>query len=570
MSAPRVNLTKVAAAAAQATSTGLGILAIIAPALAGTQNAVATYSDTGTVQETFSEGPAVEFATYFINEAENPCVIVRPTCSTSGFYSNPAIPVTSIASVTNGPPAVCTVSAGHGLATGDMVTISAATGDTAINGTWEVTVLSPTTFSIPTTGSGSYNTGTGQVTFLGVDYIGTGTSAVTPGSAAAIADDYSVLVDVIVGGTIGTGPITLQVSLDNGITFGPPVSLGTATSYTPTVPVTGVSTGVVFNFGAGTLVTGDSFSCNVTGPRMTTGDLTSALAALKASLMSWDLLLVHGETTPSFVTLVDSWVTSFGARGRFPYAFLNTRHEYLPRTPPAEETDAAFQTAMSTLLATSSTNNLTVGTSAADMVSLVSGVTKPMPPSLYIATRLEQMPIGVDAARVSDGPVPNAGLYYPNGAAKWHDENVEPGLDSQTIRVSTLRTFDDRPGVYITNAYVLSGGGSNFVYAQNARVLNAGCAAIWSALTTLLSSGYDRNLKTGLITAAQAADWQARGQAILDEAVAGQVSGAVFLVSTNDINLGNGPATITCTVKVEALGYVKVFTVGAEFANTLS
>ena len=59
------------------------------------------------------------------------------------------------------------------------------------------------------------------------------------------------------------------------------------------------------------------------------------------------------------------------------------------------------------------------------------------------------------------------------------------------------------------------------------------------------------------------------GQAVLDVAVGGQVSGAIFLVSQNDVNLGNGPATITCTIKVEALGYVKKFVIGAEFVNTL-
>ncbi|MGO9358051.1 MAG: DUF2586 family protein [Xanthobacteraceae bacterium] len=567
MSAPVTKIVKANSISAQASqANGIGILCIIAPSSGGPVNQPTMFSDSGTLQTTNTDGPNVEMGAYFIDNSENQCLVIRPTTTTAGFYSNPAIGVFTILAIVNGPPAVLQTSAAHGLTTGDTVTISGAIGDTVINGTFEVTVVDTTHFSIPVTGTGSYTASSGTGTFLGVAFIGTGTSQITPGSAAAIADDYQVTVNVVLGGTVGTGPITLQAALD-GVTFGAPVSIGAATSFTPLVPVTGASSGVVFNLGTGTLVTGDTWQCNVTGPRMTTSDLTAALNALAATALAYDMILIHGETSGSFVSIVDTWITSRAAFGKFPFAFLNTRHKYLPT--PSEETDAAFQTAMSTLLATSSSINVCVGTDAADVVSIVSGLIKPQPPSLIIATRLEQMPVGVDAARVSDGPVPNANITLANGNPKWHNEFLQPGLDSLTIRLSTLRTFPDRSGVFVTNAYVLSSTGSAYVYAQHVRIMNAAAAAVFSAMTTLLSSGYERSAKTGLITPKQALKWQSYGQSVVDAVIAGQVSGTEFIVSQNDVNLGNGPATITCTLENESLGYVKIFNVNLTYVNTL-
>jgi hypothetical protein len=409
-----------------------------------------------------------------------------------------------------------------------------------------------------------------------LNYIGTGNvGSSTPGSfgiqlgsAAGIADDYQCLVTVVTGGTLGTTGIVLQASLDGGLLYGSQVSLGTNLTFTPNVPITGVSSGIVFDFTSGdTLVAGDTFFVISTGPRMTTADLTSALAVLRSTKLAWDLVLVHGETSAAFVSICDTWSNAFNPYGIFPFLLLSTRHKYLP--VPAAETDAAFQTAMSTLLSEAASINVCVGTDAAWMVSAVSGLTKPQFTNVYIATRLEASEIGVDPAYVALGPLGNANLDNPSGALAWHDEWAEPGLDSSTIRLSTLRSWPDEIGTFITNAYVLSTPGSLYVFAQQARVMNAACEAVFAALTPLVSAGYPTNLKTGLIQEATAADWEARGQAVLNAAVSGQVSGAVFTVSRNDINLGNGPATITCSVSVASLKYVKKFVVGAQFVNTI-
>ena len=251
------------------------------------------------------------------------------------------------------------------------------------------------------------------------------------------------------------------------------------------------------------------------------------------------MIYVEGYTSTSLVAEMNSWSTAQGASGVFPFFFGNTLH----RNISSGQSDAAFQTVVASLLAGTTTINASIAADYCDYVSAISGIVKRVPVAITIATRLESVGIGVDAARVLDGPLPAAiSITGTNGQPKWHNEGTQGGLDSPTIGLSTLRTFSDRSGVYITNAYILSGGtGSAFVFAQNARVANACCAAAFSSLTDLLSSGFDRDPNTGFILESEARRIEAHVQPEVDQVSAGAVSGVVFELSRSDINLGNGP-----------------------------
>lgn len=61
----------------------------------------------------------------------------------------------SIASSTVANPSAVTTAAVHGLATGDVVEISGHLVNTALNGTWPVTVTSTTVFTVAVVGNGA-------------------------------------------------------------------------------------------------------------------------------------------------------------------------------------------------------------------------------------------------------------------------------------------------------------------------------------------------------------------------------------------------------------------------------
>lgn len=66
----------------------------------------------------------------------------------------------TITGATNATPIVITTSVAHLFATGDTVVVSGVLGNTAANGTWTITKISATTFSLATSvGSGAYTSG---------------------------------------------------------------------------------------------------------------------------------------------------------------------------------------------------------------------------------------------------------------------------------------------------------------------------------------------------------------------------------------------------------------------------
>lgn len=74
-----------------------------------------------------------------------------------------------VTGATNASPIVITTSSAHGLSTGNLVTIRRVLGNTAANVTNQaVTVISPTTFSVPVAGNGAF-TGNGVMAYVGPD-----------------------------------------------------------------------------------------------------------------------------------------------------------------------------------------------------------------------------------------------------------------------------------------------------------------------------------------------------------------------------------------------------------------
>lgn len=84
-------------------------------------------------------------------------IITTVIASASGAV--PGISNLAVSGATNASPIVLTT-ATHGLSTGDYVTVSGVLGNTAANGTWTITVLSGTTFSLTgSAGNAAYTSG---------------------------------------------------------------------------------------------------------------------------------------------------------------------------------------------------------------------------------------------------------------------------------------------------------------------------------------------------------------------------------------------------------------------------
>jgi hypothetical protein len=115
-------------------------------------------------------------------------------------------PTNLITGVSTANPGVVTTTSAHGLVTGQLVAIAGVAGATMANGVWVVTVVSPTTFSIPVSCSGYSSGGLFVPASPGVECSGHGT----------------LRLDLVVSAKSGTSTPTLTgnvyTSFDNGVT----------------------------------------------------------------------------------------------------------------------------------------------------------------------------------------------------------------------------------------------------------------------------------------------------------------------------------------------------------------
>jgi hypothetical protein len=390
-----------------------------------------------------------------------------------------------------------------------------------------------------------------------VAHSGAGTSVVTVSGTPL--DDFDLVLKITLGGTIGTGPISLQTSIDGGRTFSAVVSLGTANSYL--VP----NTGVTFNFAAGTTLAGQTESVTATGAKMNNADLTAALEALRTYAGPWEMVLAVGlNGTATELATSDAWLALREAEGKFRLATLNN----LPRDP-ATQTEAQYLTAQTTAWASAASIRVCVGADQFESPSLLRGTIMKFPTALGVAARAMKFDISRDPAFVADGPVAGASIVDERNNPKFHDEALYPGLDD--IRLTTLRSFDGRAGAYINNALLMSPVGSDYVYLQHARVMNRACELVFQTLTTRLSQGVRVQSDTGFILEEDAQDIEGLVNAQLTGQLVnlGRVSAARIVLSRTDDLRPNSGATITCELQVSALRYVKKFNVTARFVRTI-
>lgn len=400
---------------------------------------------------------------------------------------------------------------------------------------------------------------------------GTGTTTPTGDGTSLPFDDYNVLLAFLTGtSTVGSSGATYTYSLDGGVTTSAVQALGTATSIT--LPNTGVKVNLTHS--TNTIVAGDKITFKTTGPVDTNSDLVTSLEALRVSRAPFEMVLFHGIADATTVSDLDTWLNAMALTGRFKTAVCTCR----PRATDGSESEAQYKTAMQTLFAASSSTSVVVCADVADVSSPIPGrattaIVQARPVGWAVAARAMKIPLGRDPAFVDDGPVSQFGLSDARGNPNHHDEFFYPGLDD--LRLTTLRTFDDRQGSYITNANIISPTGSDYVYLQHVRTINRACEIAFQILSGQLSRGVAKNPKAGPNGERYIAEGDAlRIEAVANDAIKAELSGQVddikFSVSRTDDISSNSGATVTGQIQSVALAYIKRFIVTAGFVKSIS
>jgi hypothetical protein len=300
---------------------------------------------------------------------------------------------------------------------------------------------------------------------------------------------------------------------------------------------------------------------------MSTTDLATSLEALRVSKAEWDIVYCDCDASSTIITQVDAWLAALEAVGVFKVGCLRTRAR-----ARATETEAAFATAMGTAYNSSATIRCFVGADHCDMVSAspnFGGMVIDRPFAIPLAARILSTTEEIDPAQVNLGPLPNTIIDDANQNPKWHDEAVYPGLD--VLRLATARTFQGPTapsGVFVNNCPMLSPIGSDYVYVENARVMNKACTIAYALLVAKLSIGVRTDPTTGFILEIDALKLEQSVQQELSRQLAGQVSGITFQLSRTDDLTSNAGATVNCTLEIASLKIIKNFKVKAAFTSS--
>lgn len=413
---------------------------------------------------------------------------------------------------------------------------------------------------------------------------------------------YAILSVISVGGvstpgtvgTVGVTGIILGVSLDNNRTTYLTASLLTATSLVITSPGQ-PTTGLVLNFAAGTLCVGDTWAWVSTEPTWTDAAIQSAINCLLPipTLLPQDIIIVGGsqtrnEATPGTpssgspgtvgssnahgdLSAFDGYMTTLFNKKRFNNAICSAGDVAYGGSSffagGSTETEAQWMTALASDVASFAAASDALGSTAGhyNCISPYTSTQFRRPLLWQTAARDSAVAIQVDLGRVSDGSLANTPRPVSPDGFVYHDEAVNSGLDA--ARYITVWSLLNRPGFFIKNPNLLVQPGSDFNWLQHAHVIDAACLVSYDYFVEKLSDSVRVNASTGFILPQDAMVLQNGCNGALATALTNQgaVSSATCTVSQTDNILST--STLTVTVKIVPLGYLKAIDITLSFTN---
>lgn len=382
----------------------------------------------------------------------------------------------------------------------------------------------------------------------------TGTSVVTADDTATEPlDDYEVVFEVILGGTIGVAGITFRYSLDGGRTWSATIALGTANTYT--IP----GTGVTVDFAAGTLVTGDTWNFVTTAPAPDATELAAALTALKNSAVTWELCHIAAPISATLFDTVETQFAGLPTAGKFRAWIGNVR------IPTVGESEATYLASVAAAFAAKATKVGELCAAACRMISSVSGRQYRRPVSFAVASLEAAQLQHINIADINLGSIVGVSISDTNGNPDEHDEAINPGLDD--ARFTTLRTWEGIQGVYVTRPRIFSAAGSDFDIMPKRRVMNLARRATRLYLLRRLNQPILVDRTTGFILEEEALEIEAGGNAALETVLGDspKASGWSLVLARNDNLLST--KTLNVTTRVIPLAYVEFIEESIGFEN---
>lgn len=296
---------------------------------------------------------------------------------------------------------------------------------------------------------------------------------------------YQGVIEIVTTGTTGAG--RFRYSLDNGRTWSEEITIPSGGTFA--IPNTGITATFTAGGGPTHFEAGDLYEFTTTSPHYGTTELADAVAAIRTYMsaspgFSFDAIFLTGRNATG-----SGAATLFGALSSHLASFFQS-YAYMAGALDAGSGD----TRSNVKSAFASVADRSIAAVYGDVVAVsgkpFAGFGAPLMPLLTVAaarakgTANGETLISTDLARVADGPLTGV-------LAISHDEFHTPDLDD--AKISTSRTFPMSAGYFLTNMRLKSPMGSDFLYWQHARIMNAACRAVAQEQMLFINAGFDTN-----------------------------------------------------------------------------
>jgi hypothetical protein len=355
--------------------------------------------------------------------------------------------------------------------------------------------------------------------------------------------DVEGFVNITAAGAAGAAKF--QYSLDSGRSFSPEL----------TIPLSGtfvLPNGQTLTFGStNPFEAGDSYSIQgVTTSAISSADLSAAMSALDADPRAWRFVLVStsaasGDSAAHSVLTValQSELAAMAVAGKYRAGIINADKtnsgDYIADYAGVEAIRVAINCGTAVVLGVNPIIGRSfpeIGGSAIHAASAASGLISTDPKRVLNNAAARVISIGLDG-RVDGGQ----------------------GLDD--IMLSSLRTYEGRPGFYITQTRLKSPPGSDFTVWPRRIVMDVACEVTHQKQETFIGRGV-RVVDGGFIDNRDALRFEKEVQDVLDarltsprnsEGTDGHVSDVLYTIARDDNLLAN--PTIRSKVAILPLQY---------------
>lgn len=330
-------------------------------------------------------------------------------------------------------------------------------------------------------------------------------------SVSAPKNDFAVIVTIVTGGALAA--VTFTYSLDGGQTTSPVIAAASSVALG--------STGITLEFEAGSsaaYVAGATYTFTTKAPHYSAANLTTAYAAIDLSPLTFDYFVFAGEAAGSSAA-----ATLFANISAKMNSYLSQDRYYRALMGGGDDTAANALSALAAL--TSSRVGLVFGQFRTAPVFSVVGRALPHLPGVYLAAaRAAGNVMSTDLAQTSGAESVGPAVGAPVTGLSHNEYTQNAGLDD--AKVGTLRTYPNLTGVFLTNAWLKSGVGSDFEFWQHGRIMDEACKVVSAQHSQLISSNVIvKNDGSGQLTEFAALAIEKRVQRALDNVIGSAVRG---------------------------------------------